>query len=127
MFPSSPWNVAQYLDLHDNQEVTGPFRLGWVLSYPSPQYAMEPIYTTGKSSNYANFSNDEFDSLIAEADASDPRRRSERSTSRLEDILLEEMPVIPMSVPELRCGALRPDSARFGADGPPHPPSRRAA
>lgn len=86
---------AQYLDLHDNQEVTGPFRLGWVLSYPSPQYAMEPIYTTGKSSNYANFSNDEFDSLIAEANASDPEAAGE-VYQQAEDILLEEMPVIPM-------------------------------
>src|SRR5690606_14897865 len=32
-------DFAQYLDLHDNADVTGPFRLGWVLSYPSPQYA----------------------------------------------------------------------------------------
>lgn len=86
---------AQYLDLHDNQEVTGPFRLGWVLSYPSPQYAMEPIYTTGKSSNYANFSNEEFDSLIAEANASDPEAAGE-VYQQAEDILLEEMPVIPM-------------------------------
>src|SRR5690606_33600373 len=58
---------AQYLDLHDQAEVTGPFRLGWALSYPSPQYAMEPIYTTGQSSNYTHYSNDEFDSLIQQA------------------------------------------------------------
>ncbi|GAA4828902.1 peptide ABC transporter substrate-binding protein [Garicola koreensis] len=86
---------AQYLDLHDNQEVTGPFRLGWVLSYPSPQYAMEPIYTTGKSSNYADFSNEEFDNLIAEANAADPEE-ADSIYQEAEDILLEEMPVIPM-------------------------------
>ena len=86
---------AQYLDLHDEQEITGPFRLGWVLSYPSPQYAMEPIYTTGKSSNYADFSNEEFDNLIAEANASDPDEADE-SYQQAEDILLEELPVIPM-------------------------------
>ena len=86
---------AQYLDLHDEQEITGPFRLGWVLSYPSPQYAMEPIYTTGKSSNYADFSNEDFDNLIAEANASDPDEADE-SYQQAEDILLEELPVIPM-------------------------------
>src|SRR5699024_1536030 len=41
---------AQYLDLQESEEITGPYRLGWVLSYPSPQYAMEPIYTTGARS-----------------------------------------------------------------------------
>ena len=86
---------AQYLDLHDEQEITGPFRLGWVLSYPSPQYAMEPIYTTGKSSNYADFSNEDFDNLIAEANATDPDEADE-SYQQAEDILLEELPVIPM-------------------------------
>src|SRR5690606_24673233 len=52
---------AQYLDLHEAEEITGPYRLGWVLSYPSPQYAMEPLYTTGVASNYAQYSNEEFD------------------------------------------------------------------
>lgn len=86
---------AQYLDLHDEQEITGPFRLGWVLSYPSPQYAMEPIYTTGQSSNYTDFSNEEFDGLIDEANAADPDEADE-VYQQAEDILLEEMPVIPM-------------------------------
>jgi oligopeptide transport system substrate-binding protein len=86
---------AQYLDLHDDQSVTGPFRLGWVLSYPSPQYAMEPIYTSGQSSNYTTFENEEFDDLIAQANASDPEDADEYY-QQAEDILLEEMPVIPM-------------------------------
>lgn len=87
---------AQYLDLHDNQEVTGPFRLGWVLSYPSPQYAMEPIYTTGKSSNYTSYSSEEFDSLIAEANAATTQEESDSLYQQAEDVLLEDLPIIPM-------------------------------
>lgn len=87
---------AQYLDLHDDEAVTGPFRLGWVLSYPSPQYAMEPIYTTGQSSNYTGFSSDEFDSLINQANAEGDFDAATELYQQAEDILLEEMPVIPM-------------------------------
>ena len=60
---------AQYLDLLEGFEITGPFRLGWVLSYPSPQYALEPLYRTGASSNYFGYANDEFDSLIDQANS----------------------------------------------------------
>ncbi|GAB3183719.1 ABC transporter substrate-binding protein [Nesterenkonia halophila] len=87
---------AQYLDLHDNQEVGGPFRLGWVLSYPSAQYAMEPIYTTGQSSNYTGFSNDDFDSLIDQANSAVDEGEASALYQEAEDILLEEMPVIPL-------------------------------
>lgn len=87
---------AQYLDLQDAEEVTGPFRLGWTISYPNAQYALEPIYTTGQSSNYTGFSDEEFDGLISEANAAiDPEEASELY-QQAEDILLEEMPVIPM-------------------------------
>lgn len=87
---------AQYLGLHDEQEITGPYRLGWSLSYPSAQYAMEPIYSTGASSNYADYSSEEFDQLIGEANAEvDPDTAAELYTEA-EAILLEDMPVIPM-------------------------------
>ncbi|AYY12792.1 ABC transporter substrate-binding protein [Actinobacteria bacterium YIM 96077] len=87
---------AQYLDLHDNAEVTGPFRLGWVLSYPSPQYAMEPIYTTGVSSNYTHYSNEEFDNLITEANGVQDQAEADALYQEAEDILLEDLPIIPL-------------------------------
>ncbi|WP_258933784.1 ABC transporter substrate-binding protein [Nesterenkonia pannonica] len=89
-------DFAQYLDLHDEQSITGPFRLGWTISYPNAQYAMEPIYTTGESSNYADFSNEEFDSLIGEANAATDEDEASELYQEAEEILLEEMPVIPM-------------------------------
>ncbi|WP_166356304.1 peptide ABC transporter substrate-binding protein [Phytoactinopolyspora limicola] len=87
---------AQYLDLHDDNEISGPFRLGWVLSYPSPQYSMEPIYTTGQSSNYTGYSNEEFDSLIAEGNGAETPEEADALYQQAEDILLEDLPVIPM-------------------------------
>lgn len=87
---------AQYLDLHDDEGITGPFRLGWVLSYPSPQYAMEPIYTTGADSNNTRYSDDEFDSLISQANQATDPSEADSLYQQAEDILLEDMPVIPM-------------------------------
>ncbi|GGE64257.1 peptide ABC transporter substrate-binding protein [Nesterenkonia cremea] len=86
---------AQYLELHDNQEISGPYRMGWVLSYPSPQYAMEPVYTTGQSSNYADYSSEEFDELIAEANAADPEEADDLYIEA-EEVLLEDMPIMPL-------------------------------
>jgi oligopeptide transport system substrate-binding protein len=87
---------ADYLDIADDEGLTGPFRLGWVLSYPSPQYAMEPIYTTGQSSNYTGFANDEFDSLIDQANQEPDADAATALYQQAEDILLEELPILPM-------------------------------
>ncbi|WGH81101.1 ABC transporter substrate-binding protein [Auritidibacter ignavus] len=86
---------AQYLDLQEEENITGPYRLGWSLSYPSPQYAMEPIYLTGAASNYFGYSSDEFDSLIKEANATDPEEADE-IYQQAEDVLLEDMPGAPL-------------------------------
>ncbi|WP_131105662.1 peptide ABC transporter substrate-binding protein [Ornithinimicrobium sufpigmenti] len=87
---------AQYLDLLLAREVAGPFRLGWVLSYPSPQYAMEPIYTTDAPSNNMEYSNPEFDELITAANAAADADEAASLYQEAEDVLLEDMPVIPM-------------------------------
>lgn len=86
---------AQYLDLLEEGEIEGPYRLGWTLSYPSAQEALEPMYHSTASRNYTGFASDEFDSLIAEANASDPDDAVE-AYQQAEEVLLEELPVIPM-------------------------------
>lgn len=87
---------AQYLDLHAEEGITGPYRLGWVLSYPSPQYAMEPLYSTGADSNYFQYSNEEFDGLIDQANSAPEEDDADSLYQQAEDILLEDMPAIPM-------------------------------
>lgn len=86
---------AQYLDLHNEREITGPYRLGWLLAYPSPQYAMEPLYTTGASSNFSDYSSDEFDAAIEEANFASEEDAPELY-QQAEDILLEDLPVLPL-------------------------------
>jgi oligopeptide transport system substrate-binding protein len=87
---------AQYLDLLADREITGPFRLGWVLSYGSSQYALEPLYGTGASSNYFEYSSEEFDSLIEEANAELDTDAAEELYQQAEEVLVGDMPHIPM-------------------------------
>ncbi len=86
---------AQYLGLLEEQEVVGPYRLGWILSYLSPQYAMEDLYTSEGGSNYFGYANPEFDEALAEANATPPEEAAS-AYQAAEDILLEDLPMIPM-------------------------------
>jgi peptide/nickel transport system substrate-binding protein/oligopeptide transport system substrate-binding protein len=87
---------AQYLDLLEGQEIQGPFRLGWVLSYPSPQYALEPLYTTGSSSNYFGYANPQVDDAIASGNAAAEPDDADAFYQEAEDLILDDMPLIPM-------------------------------
>jgi len=91
---------AEYLPLGDEQGFTGPFRLGWVMDYPSPQNYLEPLYSTSalppNGSNSAFYSNPEFDALIAEGNAAENNDEAIQLYQDAEDILLEDMPIMPM-------------------------------
>lgn len=87
---------AQYLPKLDNEEVTGPFRLGWAMDYPSPQNYLEPLYGKGGSSNNFGYDNPAFDKLIDEGNRAPSIDAGIAKYQAAEDLLLEDMPVIPM-------------------------------
>jgi oligopeptide transport system substrate-binding protein len=87
---------TRYLDLHVAREIDGPFRLGWVLTYGSPQYALEPLYATGASSNHFEYSDEEFDELVERANAELDPGRAEELYQQAEEELLADMPHIPL-------------------------------
>lgn len=60
---------ADYLDRLEAEEVDGPFRLGWVMDYPSIQNYLEPLHSSNGSANFDGYSNEEVDQLIDEANA----------------------------------------------------------
>ena len=86
---------AQYLDLLEEGEIQGPYRLGWTLSYPSAQEALEPMYSSEASRNYTGWASEEFDTRISEANAADAEEAVE-AYQHAEDVLLDELPVLPM-------------------------------
>ncbi|ABP56254.1 peptide ABC transporter substrate-binding protein [Salinispora tropica] len=87
---------AEYLDVADNREFTGPFRLGWGPDYPFLETYLTPLYSTGNDSNNSTFSNPEFDNLLKQGDAAPTMEEAITFYQQAEDILAEEMPVIPM-------------------------------
>ena len=89
-------DFAQYLPRLEAEEITGPYRLGWLMDYPSPQNYLENLLYTDSSSNYTGWSNEEFDSLIDEGNAAGSVEEGLEFYNQAEDIAVEEMPNIPM-------------------------------
>jgi oligopeptide transport system substrate-binding protein len=91
---------AEYLPLQDAQGMTGPFRLGWSMDYPSPQNYLEPLYSTAAlppaGSNTTFYSNPEFDALIQQGNSAGSSEEAIEFYNQAEDLLLEDMPIIPM-------------------------------
>jgi oligopeptide transport system substrate-binding protein len=90
----------QYGPLLDEQGMTGPFRMGWAMDYPSPQNYLEPLYATAAQppagSNVTSYSNPAFDALVARGDAAPTGEQAIGFYNQAEDVLLEDMPVIPL-------------------------------
>jgi ABC-type oligopeptide transport system substrate-binding subunit len=96
-FKSQPF--TPYLKaLGTQSEVDGPYRLGWLPDYPSPQNYLDPLYGEG-SSNYGKWEgekHDEFLDLVAEGDAAPTIEEGLPAYQEAADIVLDEMVVIPL-------------------------------
>ncbi len=96
-FKSQPF--TPYLGALDTRsKVDGPYRLGWLPDYPSPENYLDPIYGAG-SSNYGDWKgpkHDEFLSLIEEGNAAADVEEGIPSYQSAADIVMEEMVVIPL-------------------------------
>ena len=91
---------AEYLPKIDAKGITGPYNLGWAMDYPSPQNYLEPLYSTAalppNGSNGFFYSNKAFDDKVAEGNAADSNEAAITAYQAAEDLLLEDMPVMPM-------------------------------
>ncbi|GLY23248.1 ABC transporter substrate-binding protein [Micromonospora sp. NBRC 101691] len=87
---------AEYLETADNKKFTGPFRLGWSADYPFLESYLAPLYSTGADSNNSAYANPEFDALLAQGDAANSIQEAIPFYQKAEDLILEDLPVIPM-------------------------------
>ena len=73
---------AEYLPVIDAQDITGPFRLGWGMDYPSPQNFLEPLFASYNAapvgSNNAIYNSAEFDAAVAAGQRGRRRRFGSR-------------------------------------------------
>lgn len=89
---------AAYLKTLEEGEIGGPFRLGWLPDYPSPENYLDPIYGEG-SSNYGQWAGPERDQmleLIAQADGAANPEEALPDYQAAADIVLDQLPVIPL-------------------------------
>ncbi len=70
-------------------------RLGWLGDYMDPMTFMDYFITDG-GNNHANYSNAEYDALLAEAKATGDQQIRLEALSKAEKILLDEMPMAPI-------------------------------
>jgi ABC-type oligopeptide transport system substrate-binding subunit len=92
--PFTPYLAA----LGKRSTVDGPFRLGWLPDYPSPQNYLDPIYGSG-SSNYGDWKgpeHDQFLELVAEGDAAPTVEDGLPSYQAAADVVLDNQVVIPL-------------------------------
>ncbi len=72
------------------------FRTGWQADYPSQYNFLQPIYGTKASSNDTDYSNPDFDKLLAQgASATDPSAAT-KDYAQAQEILLKDLPAIPL-------------------------------
>lgn len=93
-------DFAQYLPRADQQGMTGPFRLGWGMDYPSPENFLGPLFTTAAQppagSNSTFYSNPEFDRLVAAGNSAASNEEAVALYQQADDILLRDMPMMPV-------------------------------
>lgn len=88
--------LSQYLAKLDNDEVTGPFRLTWLMDYPSPENYIKPMYVPHGPGNFSRYDNPKVSDLVRSADSADSLEASIPLYQQAEDTVLEDLPLIPL-------------------------------
>jgi ABC-type oligopeptide transport system substrate-binding subunit len=87
---------ADYLQARGDQTFDGPFRLGWSMDYPSAQNYLAPIYGEGAGEPNFGYVNEEVNALFEQGNAAATIEEGLDLYNQAEDLILEDMPNIPM-------------------------------
>lgn len=97
----------------DPESVKGPFRLGWIMDYPSPENYLRPLYSS-QGSNYHTWRSEEFDAALKAADENADEAGALADYRATADIVADEMPVIPILFGEsIRIWSERVDNLNY--------------
>jgi ABC-type transport system substrate-binding protein len=84
----------------DISDVKGPYLkfLDWTMTFPDPENIVEPLFRSGSSTNALNFNyaNPAMDALIDQAEVERSWERRTELFRRMEKILFEELPGLPI-------------------------------
>jgi peptide/nickel transport system substrate-binding protein/oligopeptide transport system substrate-binding protein len=83
-----------FLDRIENSQVPA-YELYWAADYPDPEAILQPLWGTGRTGNYTDYSNADVDKLLAAAATeTDPGSRASKY-ARAEELILADHVVIP--------------------------------
>lgn len=90
---------AEYLDVADNADFTGPFRLGWGMDYPHPQNYLELLLTlTAEEGGYNStfWKDDDYTAKVNEANAESDLLTSIGIWQEAAELACTNVPLAPM-------------------------------
>ncbi|MCX4746965.1 ABC transporter substrate-binding protein [Kitasatospora sp. NBC_01287] len=87
---------ADFRNQVTSQKMTGPFRTGWQMDYPLIQDFLQPVYTSGGSSNDSHYNNQAFDNQVNTANAEPNQATSVTDFQTAEKMLVTDVPAIPL-------------------------------
>ncbi|MGH8793047.1 MAG: peptide ABC transporter substrate-binding protein [Stackebrandtia sp.] len=85
-----------YLELTNEQNFEGPFRLGWAPDYPANENYLTGVYGHGADNNNFGYEGEEFNELLAEGDSAESLDDALGIYQDAERILGEDMPCAPL-------------------------------
>lgn len=80
----------------DQGEPLPMYSLSWIADYPDPENFLDVLFRTGSFENYCDYSNPEVDRLLDEAASEQQESRRWELYQRVEQIILNDMPIIPL-------------------------------
>lgn len=92
-------DFAQFNKFIDGGDWNGMVRSGWQGDYPSIENFLAPIYATGADSNWAKYSNPDFDAKLKEAAAAPTSDEANTLYQEAEAMLAVDLPTAPMWYP----------------------------
>jgi len=78
------------------RKIKTAFRTGWQADYPGMYNFLQPLYSTGASSNDTDYSNKEFDALLASGASAADQDTAVADYQKAQEILLKDLPAIPL-------------------------------
>ena len=90
----------EFLSKRDAKEMTGPFRMAWVMDYPSIENFLATQYSTAAlapaGSNTTFYSSKAFDAALVAGDRAPNLEAASTAYEKAEDVLVEDLPAAPL-------------------------------
>ncbi|MFE6872608.1 ABC transporter substrate-binding protein [Kitasatospora sp. NPDC057692] len=90
---------GKILDELGAKQFSGAFRMAWQMDYPSMENYLRPIFSKvaiENGSNYGGYVNEEFESLLAQADQAKSQEEGLKLYQQADDVLIKDLPYIPV-------------------------------